>query len=526
MHTTTAKAYKSHITKVPVTTHLPVLQPRNTQQVKNIRSKLLGKQRLSHDALYNLHELAADLPDFIHTIRTHPDLICVCSSKQLLEELDRVLLVQSPIPQLLSYDTTFQLGDFYLSTLAFRHTLFKEAPVIPVAFLIHERKLQACHEELFNICCKLVPSLKKNKKPIVTDDEQAYVNTIRMHLPGAPHLRCWNHVLRDAKRWLRSHGAPAADVSVYLTDMRELFHLPEEEEYSQKLDEMAEKWSAPFLDYYKKHVHPDIESIARWAIEPHGVYDPFSGVTNNQAEGLNYVLKQLQDWREAPIDCMVLALNYLQGFYKVEIARGQQGLGNYHLHPNFSTLMVPSPSLLSEGNVYCPEKIVQQIKDALNSSPTTQSVTPNTSISKETQSLTQYERAKRVIDENRISMDPKLHTFTIMGSTCPHVVTLYPKETCSCPSTTQCYHIKAAKMSVGQDSLSGRRQLNLSQLRKNSRNRSEKKSGRKRPRPGDCDVVAAPDAVSNLKQFKCETTKGELKLNLEISRKLKASYTY
>ena len=94
-------------------------------------------------------ELAVDLPNFVRALCTHPDLICICSNKELLDELDRVLLVQSPTPQLLSYDTTFQLGDFYVSTLAFRHTLFKEAPVIPLALLIHERKLQACHDELF-----------------------------------------------------------------------------------------------------------------------------------------------------------------------------------------------------------------------------------------------------------------------------------------------------------------------------------------------------------------------------------------
>ena len=304
-HTTTAKVYRSHITQVPAPTHLPVMQPRNTKQVKNIRSKMLERQRLSHDALYNLHELATDMPYFVHAIRTHPDLVCVCAHKALLEELDRVLLVESSSPQLLSYDTTFQLGDFYISTLTFRHTLFEEAPVIPAAFLLHERKLKECHEELFSICCKLVPSLAKTAKPIVTDEEQAYVATIGKYLPAAPHLRCWNHLFQDAMRWLRSHGAPSDDVSVYLSDMRALFHLPAREEYTQRLKQMAQRWSAPFFDYYRTNIHPDIELIARWSIEPHGVYDPYSGVTNNQAEGINYVLKELQQWREAPVDCMV-----------------------------------------------------------------------------------------------------------------------------------------------------------------------------------------------------------------------------
>ena len=123
---TAASVYRKHITDVPPTTHLAVLQPRNARQVKNIRSTLQRQQRLSHDGLYNLHELALDLPNFIHTIRTHPDLVCVCGSKQLFDEFDCVLVLQSPGHQLLSYDTTFQLGDFYLSTLTFRHTLFEK----------------------------------------------------------------------------------------------------------------------------------------------------------------------------------------------------------------------------------------------------------------------------------------------------------------------------------------------------------------------------------------------------------------
>ena len=44
------------------------------------------------------------------------------------------------------------------------------------------------------------------------------------------HLRCWNHVYTAAIRWLRSHGAPAQDVAVDLSDVRDLFHLPTEEE--------------------------------------------------------------------------------------------------------------------------------------------------------------------------------------------------------------------------------------------------------------------------------------------------------
>ena len=52
-------------------------------------------QRLSHDSLYNLHEIVIDMPDSVNSIHMHPDLVCVCGSKQLLDKFDSVLLLQS-----------------------------------------------------------------------------------------------------------------------------------------------------------------------------------------------------------------------------------------------------------------------------------------------------------------------------------------------------------------------------------------------------------------------------------------------
>ena len=70
---TSATAYRKLVTVVPPATHMSVKQPRNTKQAKNIRSRLLirEKQRLSHDALYSLHELAMCLilcGPFTHTL--------------------------------------------------------------------------------------------------------------------------------------------------------------------------------------------------------------------------------------------------------------------------------------------------------------------------------------------------------------------------------------------------------------------------------------------------------------------------
>ena len=131
----------------------PVLTPRNIKQLRNLRYQHLNDIRLSRDSLYNLHEIAYDIPGFIWKISTFPDLICVCGLEEIITEFDRVLHIDSN-KQLLSYDTTFQLGDFYVSPLMFWHVLFKENPCIPALFLVHERKLTETHEAMFKRMCQ------------------------------------------------------------------------------------------------------------------------------------------------------------------------------------------------------------------------------------------------------------------------------------------------------------------------------------------------------------------------------------
>lgn len=176
IHDLPSNVYKNSVASSNcLTEYQSHLVPRNSRQIINLQKKERQKLRLSHDALYNLHELAYDLKDFVKVVKTFPNLVVVCGLDILLKELDLILQGQSQLhfPQLLSYDTTFQLGDFYLSPLLFRHTLFCTSPVIPVLFLIHERKFQEVHEEAMEILAKFVPRLVtgKQKVPLVTDDE-------------------------------------------------------------------------------------------------------------------------------------------------------------------------------------------------------------------------------------------------------------------------------------------------------------------------------------------------------------------
>ena len=92
----------------------PVLQIRNTRQVINHKSIRRQKSRLTHDGLYNIHEIAFDLDGFVSKIITFPDLVIVCGHPKLLMEMNNLLQIGAIHGQLFSYDTTFELGDVYI----------------------------------------------------------------------------------------------------------------------------------------------------------------------------------------------------------------------------------------------------------------------------------------------------------------------------------------------------------------------------------------------------------------------------
>ena len=268
---------------------------------------------------------------------------------------------------------------------------------------------------------------------------------------------------------------------------------------------MKKKWSAPLLEYYQTNLHPNISSFGRWTLEEYGIYNPYGGVTSNQSESLNCLLKHLHAWKECPVDCMVLSFYYLQCYYELEIIRGQHGIGNYHLHSCFSGMFddQPIPQIIA----YSPEDIVRQIKGELVNDLSTTSGSQDTAEQSHSQVASQESRARKLLDEGKVVHNPSLKVFTAKGTNKPHAVTLFPKETRTCPSTVTCYHIIAARMSVGINDEKNPKQWNLSQLRRNARSCKEKKSGRKRPRPGDVDCGPAPDAISEVLNDDADTGK-------------------
>lgn len=104
----------------------PVMAPRNYKQCANTIAMERQRFMLSSDDIFGLYLLHEEVPNFIQNMQLIPNFAVVLMTENMTELFTTI----SNLPELvLHYDTTFNIGDFYLSILIFKHPLFESKPV-------------------------------------------------------------------------------------------------------------------------------------------------------------------------------------------------------------------------------------------------------------------------------------------------------------------------------------------------------------------------------------------------------------
>ena len=186
----------------------PKFQPRNQQRVKYFHAQTRDTSKIGRDAITNLHELAYMTDSFVRSIATFPDLVLCCG----LENLSKLLVSRSDFVWVI----------FYLSFIVTQCEYFTQKPIMPVAFVLHERKFDRVHEVFFWNVRDKIPSLKQCCIVTLTDGESAIIKAVSSVMPEWKLVTCWNHIITDVEFWLKKHGASADEIAVYKNQMYEL----------------------------------------------------------------------------------------------------------------------------------------------------------------------------------------------------------------------------------------------------------------------------------------------------------------
>lgn len=130
--------------------------PKNEKQIKNLKTKMNNENKLTRDSLYRTACIYWSINlTTIFCIKTTRDLEVIVGNSECLDELSKLLW------------HNFNFGDFYVSTMAIQHSMFKEKPIIPVAFFVARKKISIIIEEIKN----KIPKREKEVS-IITDREQ------------------------------------------------------------------------------------------------------------------------------------------------------------------------------------------------------------------------------------------------------------------------------------------------------------------------------------------------------------------
>ncbi len=257
-------------------------QPRNRQQIKYFRA-LKNDKKLSRDSFVAVHEVAYMLNEFVWSIDTFPNLIMCCGMQKIL---DLVSLCNEPI--VLSYDTTFCLGDFYVSALIVKLNTFDEKPIVPIGFVVHERKFESVHRRFFN---HLLYKMSHNRRyVIVTDGEQGVVSAIVNVMSDWTLASCYNHILMDVEFWLKKNKASNNDIQIYKSQVRELLNCNTSLELAMKGQTVRESWSIAFRAYYDARISKRVELGYNGYLKEVGIEADL--ITTNASESLNALLKR------------------------------------------------------------------------------------------------------------------------------------------------------------------------------------------------------------------------------------------
>ncbi|KAM8977377.1 LOW QUALITY PROTEIN: uncharacterized protein RCH25_043863 [Pelodytes ibericus] len=327
---------KPIVETTPNSKHMMVQLPKNVDQMTNQYE--CRKRKISQDDICSVYELHFALENFVKNYGLVPEFNVVLALPAIIRVFEQLCSISShPV---LYYDTTFHVGDFYVTPLLFRCTFFEEEPCIPLAAIIHQGKNMNVHKSFFSRLVEVIPYINVSNVIIVTDREQAISQAIQSIVPEITHVVCWNHLQKDVESWVTKHQRSKTNIKVYLNHIFHLLDCNSDLAFEKLLKTLKNKWSFPFIDYFESELKNDIKKSGKWVTEKLGLYRAGSGVTTNVPEGMNAVLKRLSQWREVSLRQIVLAVYFLQTFYQKEILAGRCGTGNYKLERNHGNMQL------------------------------------------------------------------------------------------------------------------------------------------------------------------------------------------
>ena len=344
--------------------------PRDRKQVHNL--KYASKTRPctstnipSTDVLAHVMQICKESSGsdaYVRSVEAAPEPMCIVSTDQQLLDMERFCTGESAC--VLSVDTTFNLGPFYVTPTTYQNLLVKtdrgNHPILLGPVLIHQTKTFRPFHYLASTIIRLNPRLVQ-LKAFGTDGEPELIKAFKICFPHAVHLRCMNHMRQNVKEKLHDLNIPQNIWKEFLSDIFGvqvgshfecgLVDSQSEATFSAALQALKERWnnlersckqgssSPEFHTWFLTYKARDFIECVLPQVRLNAGINPTQHFTTNSSESLNHIIKLEVEWKESKLSTLIEHLKSIVDRQKSELEKSVTGRGQWHFTKEYNHLL-------------------------------------------------------------------------------------------------------------------------------------------------------------------------------------------
>ena len=339
---------------------------RDQMQVKNFRRTSTSKGNNALHAVMLECKLAQGKADaFVRDVKAAPEPMAVCYSDWQIRDIKRFCTNPDEFTVVCA-DTTYNLGDFYVTPLSYKHIMLEDIrtgrpPLLPGPVLVHQQMKFTS----FNYFAASLIDADKGLRYVQafgTDGDTNLSDALSHSFPFATVLRCFIHFERNLYEKLRELNVPKRIADEFVRDImgfragdtyqKGLVDCTSVSEFDQQLARLEVVWnerekpfcglSDPrFYHYFKQHKADTVRyNMLAGVREDAGLGSPPSIFTTNMSESLNNTIKKHVHYKASEWPEFNTSLKRLIDAKREEVIRALSGRGQYRLQSQYSHLGV------------------------------------------------------------------------------------------------------------------------------------------------------------------------------------------
>ncbi len=355
--------------------------PRGRTQVYNIKRKMQEQQIRgstsmgqsgTKDMLYIVMEQCKNAEKneiFVQDVSCAPEPMAVLCTEQQLNDIERFCCDPFNFC-ILGIDPTFNLGEFSVTPIVYRHMLLKNtqtgsSPLMLGPVLVHYRKHFRTYNHFISTLIGLKPGIS-SVKAVGTDGEKSLVDAVHQNFPQVAHIRCFRHLQQNVEMHLRDNQFPQNVIKEYTHDIfgwnesngtyhEGLVDCNNIHSFDESLVVLESKWNKmeqdafndrksyepQFHTWFKKYKADEFRhSTLRSLREDLGLGSPPKAFYTNDSESINAFLKESLGYKKHQWAIFNEKVKKIVQQQQIEMEKALIGYGEYQLRPQFSFLSV------------------------------------------------------------------------------------------------------------------------------------------------------------------------------------------